>query len=80
MPTCKTREKETPRTSIFWGSRIAAEPVNTALCPLEGYTARTVGAKRQEVKQLLRARMHETISNVGEWFGRVLNGASSRLT
>jgi group II intron reverse transcriptase/maturase len=31
-------------------------------------------AKLQQVKQTLRARMHEPVSKVGEWLRRVLNG------
>jgi hypothetical protein len=31
-------------------------------------------AKLQRVKQTLRARMHEPVSEVGEWLGRVLRG------
>jgi group II intron reverse transcriptase/maturase len=31
-------------------------------------------AKLQQVKQTLRARMHEPVSQVGEWLGRVLRG------
>jgi group II intron reverse transcriptase/maturase len=31
-------------------------------------------AKLQQVKQTLRARMHEPVSQVGKWLGRVLNG------
>jgi len=31
-------------------------------------------AKLQQVKQTLRARMHEPVSEVGEWLGRVLRG------
>jgi group II intron reverse transcriptase/maturase len=31
-------------------------------------------AKLQQVKQTLRARMHEPVPAVGEWLGRVLNG------
>ena len=31
-------------------------------------------AKLQQVKQALRARMHEPVPKVGEWLGRVLNG------
>jgi group II intron reverse transcriptase/maturase len=31
-------------------------------------------AKLQQVKQTLRARMHEPVPHIGEWLGRVLNG------
>jgi RNA-directed DNA polymerase len=31
-------------------------------------------AKLQQMKQTLRARMHEPVPQVGEWLGRVLNG------
>jgi RNA-directed DNA polymerase len=31
-------------------------------------------AKLQQVKQTLRARMHEPVAQMGEWLGRVLNG------
>ena len=31
-------------------------------------------AKLQQVKQTLRARMHEPIPSVGEWLARVLHG------
>jgi hypothetical protein len=31
-------------------------------------------AKLQQVKQALKARMHEPVPQVGEWLGRVLNG------
>jgi len=31
-------------------------------------------AKLQEVKQTLKARMHEPLRVVGEWLGRVLRG------
>ena len=31
-------------------------------------------AKLQQVKQTLRARMHEPVRRMGEWLGRVLNG------
>jgi len=38
-------------------------------------TARnTLEAKLQEVKQTLKARMHEPLQVVGEWLGRVLRG------
>jgi RNA-directed DNA polymerase len=39
------------------------------------YTARQrLEAKLQQVKQMLRARMHEPVAEVGKWLGRVLNG------
>jgi RNA-directed DNA polymerase len=31
-------------------------------------------AKLQQIKQTLRARMHEPVPQIGEWLGRVLNG------
>jgi hypothetical protein len=31
-------------------------------------------AKLQQVKQTLRARMHEPVPKVGEWLGRVVEG------
>ena len=78
----KRVEKESRRSSRFWGSRIDAEPTVGVTSSSGGRrsgsdwrrTATRRKALQEQAKQALKERMHEPVPETGKWLGRVLNG------
>ena len=71
----KRGEKEKPESFTFLGFTHYCGINRAGKFTIRRQTARKrLEAKLQQVKQTLRARMHEPVPKVGEWLRRVLNG------
>jgi len=71
----KARGEGEPETFTFLGFTHHCGTNSRGIFTVWRQTARKrLEAKLQQIKQTLKARMHEPIPRVGEWLGRVLNG------
>ena len=71
----QARGEGEPESFTFLGFTHSCGTNSTGRFAIWRRTARKrLEAKLQQIKQTLRVRMHEPVSEVGEWLGRVLSG------